>query len=114
VWRGSDFNAWDLCCLNNWVARARCHLPTGLHGVQPARHLRLRYEDFVAAPTATLEHVAAFAGLESRSGLEPGTGGTPVPPTATSRGWNKLDPHLVHRIETDQADKLKEHGYAFA
>lgn len=110
-WRDAGLNAWDLCAYN-WVAELDA-IATGLQTVAPERRLQLRYEDFVAAPVETLERVAAFAGLGAGPGWRRTLAGLHYPDRNES--WRtKLDPHLVRRIETDQADKLKEYGYVLA
>jgi hypothetical protein len=110
-WHDAGFDAWDLCALN-WVAELDA-IAAGLRPVPDERRLRIRYEDFVAAPVETLRQVAAFAGLGEDPGWQRDISGLRYPDRNES--WRRLlDPHLVRRIEADQADKLKEHGYVLA
>ena len=108
-WSDAGLNAWDLCALN-WVAELDA-IADGLREVPDEQRMHLRYEDFVASPVETLEQVAEFARLRPDAGWRRELTALHYPDRNDS--WrSKLDPHLVRRIEADQADKLKEHGYA--
>jgi hypothetical protein len=110
-WCKAGLNAWDLCALN-WVAELDA-IADGLRPVPGEQRLHLCYEDFVAAPVETLEQVAAFAGLSPDPAWRGEIGALHYPDRNES--WrSRLDPHLVRQIEADQAEKLKEHGYALA
>ena len=107
-WAAAGLDPWELCAYN-WVAELDA-TAGGLRQVDPTRHLRLRYEDFVAAPVDTLERVADFAGLPSSTLWSSRLSGLRFPDRNES--WrSKLDPVVVGRIEATQADKLREYGY---
>jgi hypothetical protein len=107
-WQDAGLDAWDLCA-HNWVAELDA-IAIGLHTVASEQRLQLRYEDFVASPVKTLERVAAFAGLGADPAWRQTLAGLRYPDRNES--WRtQLDPHLVRRIEADQAGKLKEYGY---
>jgi hypothetical protein len=107
-WSGAGLDPWELCAYN-WVAELDA-TAGGLMEVDPQRHLRLRYEEFVAAPVETLERVSAFAGLASSAAWTSRLGGLRFPDRNESWG-SKLDPAVIGRIEAIQAEKLRDYGY---
>jgi hypothetical protein len=107
--RERGLNAWDLCA-QNWVAELEA-ITRGLNAVTPERHLRIAYEDFVAAPLATLETVAGFAGLAPDRSWQRGLERLRFPDR--NDNWRTgLEPALVHRIEDIQGQHLEANGYA--
>lgn len=108
---GAGYDAWGLCACN-WVAELDA-ISGGLRDVTPERHLQFHYEEFVNNPLETLERVAAFAGLRTDLAWRNRLTGLRFPDRNES--WKtKLDPTVVRRIETAQADKLREHGYVLS
>lgn len=104
----AGLDPWELCAYN-WVAELDA-IAGGLGEVDPARHLRLRYEEFVAAPVETLAEVAAFAGLAPSALWTGRLGGLRFPDRNES--WrSKLHPAVIRRIEATQAERLREYGY---
>jgi hypothetical protein len=102
-------DAWDLCA-QNWVAELEA-ITRGFDAVPPERHLRIAYEDFVAAPLETLETVAGFAGLGPDRRWQRGLERLRFPDR--NENWRtRLEPGLIRRIEDIQSQHLEANGYA--
>ena len=110
-WEQVGMNPWELCA-RNWVAELDA-VTAGLDTVDEARRLRIRYEDFVADPEATLRQVAAFAGLRPSARWTARLSELRFPDRNES--WrSRLEPALIGRIEDLQHKHLTENGYACA
>ena len=110
-WQEAGMDPWELCA-RNWVAELDA-VASGLDAVDPGRRLRIRYEEFVAAPQAILGQVAAFAGLRRSETWDARLVELRFPDRNES--WrSRLEPALISRIEDLQCARLRENGYVFA
>jgi Sulfotransferase family len=109
AWRDDGRDPWELCA-RNWVEEVRA-IDSGLGDIEPERVCRLTYEEFVAAPEATIFRVAAFAGLRDDTRWRDEIAGIHV--SNRNHDWRQdLLPDVVTRIEDVQAEELSKHGYA--
>jgi hypothetical protein len=107
-WRTEGRDPWEICA-RNWVEELAA-ITDGLRSVPPDQVLRLRYEDLVIDPVATLLRVADFLGLPRdlrwRSGLA-----KLEFPDRSDRWREGLDASTIGRINAIQETQLVEHGY---
>lgn len=107
-WREQGGDPWELCA-RAWVEEVRV-IEAALGTIQPARVLRVAYEELVANPLTELGRIAGFGGLpESRSWVA-SLGRLQYP--NRNEAWRKnLDSELIERIESIQAEELRRYGY---
>jgi hypothetical protein len=109
AWREDGRDPWELCA-RNWVEEVRA-IDSGIEDLHPDQVLRLTYEEFTAEPVATIQRVAAFAGLGDdakwRNDIES------IQFRNRNDSWKKgLPPEVVTTIEEVQAGELTKRGYA--
>jgi len=108
AWRDAGGDPWELCA-RNWVEEVRA-IDAGLRGIAPERVLRLRYEEFVAAPLDTLRCIARFMGLDESPGWSRALEGLRFP--NRNEAWRRqLAPDTVHLLEAVQGEELRARGY---
>jgi hypothetical protein len=108
-WAAEGRDPWEICA-RNWVEEL-AEIESGLRGVPDAAVLRLRYEDLVAEPLATLQTVARFVGLPDHAGWRRSVGTLSFPDRNES--WKgRLDASTVDRITEIQREGLERYGYA--
>jgi hypothetical protein len=107
-----------------WMARCASGLAAELQ-LGPERVLRVRYEDLLLSPEATLQRIASFAGLPYEPAMAQGTGPGPSrynerqhrlvgQPPDQSRGhsWNRsLTPRQIEIFESQAGELLETFGY---
>jgi hypothetical protein len=107
-WRQQGNDPWELCALH-WVRELES-VEQGLLAIPPDQQLEIRYEDLVDRPLATLERVAAFAGLPDRSEWTSELGRLQYP-NRNERWREQLPGEARTRIETIQYEQLRRLGY---
>jgi omega-hydroxy-beta-dihydromenaquinone-9 sulfotransferase len=108
-WAAEGRDPWEICA-RNWVEELD-QIGSGLADVPETQVLRLRYEDLVAEPAATLERVAAFVGLAPDAAWRRGIAELAFPDR--TEAWRSvLDPATVARISRIQQEELARYGYA--
>jgi hypothetical protein len=120
---GQPHDAEGFAC--QWATEVRGARALGAR-VGPMRYLELRYEAFVAGPSAELRRVCAFAGLEYDEGMLGYVGQTDSarkehqqrlnePPRVGVRDWRtEMPAHAVAGFESVAGDLLHELGYEAA
>lgn len=107
-----------------WMARCAFGLAAELE-LGAERVLRVRYEDVLVDPEATLRRIATFAGLEYEPGLVAGVGHQPTrynehqhrlvghaPDRSRADGWQRvLSARQVEIFEAEVGEFLNELGY---
>lgn len=107
-WTAQGGDPWELCA-RNWVEELRV-MEEGLRGVPAPQILRLRYEDLVSDPIATLTDMAAFAGLPQSSEWRRRLDAVAFPDR--NEAWRTvLDPSALATITRVQAATLAAYGY---
>ena len=97
-------------CARHWLVELDT-IEQGASQIPADRYLRVRYEDVIDDPVATLQRLAAFAGLEPDDPtwlrrLEA------IPfPNQNERWRDELSEGDVAIIENVQAERLARHGY---
>ena len=110
-WAAEGRDPWELCA-RNWVEEVS-ELERGLPAVPTGQALTLSYEGFVADPVATLETVAAFAGLGPSRRWEAQIRRLSFP--NQNESWrSRLEPSATETIERFQRDTLLRYGYTLA
>jgi hypothetical protein len=107
-WRNEGRDPWEICA-RNWVEELAA-IADGLRSVPTDQVLRLRYEDLVIDPVATLLSVADFVGiprdLRWRSALA-----KLEFPDRSDRWRDGLDASIIERVTAIQEAHLVEYGY---
>jgi hypothetical protein len=107
-----------------WMARCALGLAAELQ-LGPDRVLRVRYEDLLASPEATLRAIAAFAGLDYEPVMAQGTGHSPTryherqhrlvgqpPDQSRADGWQySLTAREIEIFESVAGEFLETLGY---
>ncbi len=107
-----------------WMARCAAGLAAELQ-LGPDRVLRVRYEDLLLSPEATLRGIASFAGLHYEPGMVQGTGQGPSrynerqhrlvgqpPDQSRAHGWSRsLTPRQIEIFESEAGELLETLGY---
>jgi hypothetical protein len=107
-WRDEGGDPWELCA-RHWV-RELAAIEEGLQAVAPDQRLEVRYEELVDRPGATVERVAAFAGLPDHAGWSEELGGVRYP--NRNEAWRQRLPADVRaRIEDLQFGELRRLGH---
>jgi hypothetical protein len=107
-----------------WMARCALGLAAELqHG--PGRVLRVRYEDLLLSPEATLSGIASFAGLNYEPAMAQGTGHSPSrynerqhrlvgqpPDQSRAHSWKRsLTSRQIEIFESEAGEFLETFGY---
>jgi hypothetical protein len=107
-WRDEGGDPWELCA-RHWV-RELAAIEDGLGAVPPDQRLEVRYEELVDRPGATVERVAAFAGLADDAGWSQELGRVRYP--NRNEAWRQRLPADVRaRIEGLQLGELRRLGH---
>jgi hypothetical protein len=107
-WAAEGGDPWELCA-RNWVDELAA-MEVGLAGVPAERILRLRYEDLIGEPMASLEAIAAFAGLPASPRWREAVGALSFPDRNDE--WRRgLPPEALTTIDEVQAETLARYGY---
>lgn len=107
-----------------WMARCAAGLAAELQ-LGSERVLRVRYEDLLLNPEATLRAIAVFAGLPYESAMTQGTGHGPSrynqrqhrlvgqpPDQSRAHSWNRcLTPRQIEIFESEAGELLETLGY---
>jgi hypothetical protein len=108
-WAAEGHDPWEMCA-RNWVEELDA-IESGLETVPEAAVLRLRYEDLVAEPVATLRSAARFVGLPDDARWRRTLEGLSFPDRNAS-GRGGLDADARERISAIQREGLERYGYA--
>ena len=107
-WREQGGDRWELCA-RHWVCELDV-IEQGLAAVPPSQQLQIRYETLVEQPLATLEGVAAFAGLADRPEWTAELHRLRYP-DRNERWRERLEGEVRTRVEAIQYDELRRLGY---
>jgi Sulfotransferase family len=107
-WRAEGRDPWEICA-RNWVEEL-ASISEGLRSVPTDQVLRLRYEDLVIDPVATLLRVADFLGIPRDRRWRDGLAELAFP-DRSDRWRDGLDPSVVQLVTTIQETQLDELGY---
>ncbi len=107
-WRAEGGDPWEICA-RNWVEELAA-IEDGLRLVPMDHVLRLRYEDLVVDPVATLLGVADFIGVSRDQRWRTALGKLEFP-DRSDRWREGLDASTVERINAIQETQLVQHGY---
>jgi hypothetical protein len=106
-WQKEGGDPWELCA-RHWL-RELAAIEEGLAAVPPAQRLEVRYEELVQQPVATVQRVAAFAGLPGHAGWAEELGRLRYP--NQNEAWRERLPADVQaRIEGLQLGELRRLG----
>jgi Sulfotransferase family len=108
AWRERGGDPWELAA-EHWV-RELAAIEEGLRAVPPDRRLELRYEELVAAPLATLQRIAGFAGLADDRAWVAELDRLRYP--NKNEAWReRLAPEVRSRVEAIQGEELRRLGH---
>jgi hypothetical protein len=92
-------------CAEQWVASARL-VEGGLASIDPARVLRLTYEELCADPSGCLGRIGVFLGLPDLAGLD-----VVFLRNMNPEALSRLSDEDIERINAVASQELARHGY---
>lgn len=107
AWEEKGGDPWDLRA-RHWVREVEA-VEHGLDRMPAETVLHVRYEDFTADPTATLERVGEFAGMPAGRRWRRAVGRVDLP--VADDGWRTRLGDAAARVEDVQAGWLRKYGY---
>jgi hypothetical protein len=107
-WADEGRDPWEICA-RNWVEEL-AQIEAGLGSVPDTSVLRLRYEDLVDDPIATLERTARFVGLPDDAKWRLALDDLSFPDRNASWG-DRIGPDAVDLITSIQRPDLERYGY---